>query len=386
MLEIEQGHEPTLHGDNKEIGESKMTQGKNKSEKNREVEIESASSNSADHQAPEEAGSSNEKVVGVDIGTSKIVFSEKKNGKITFNSQRNAFVSVDYSKFTEKILTQNKIKYHKIDNSLIVFGDGAEVFANMLNTETRRPMREGLLNPRESYSIEIIKKILNELIESSGNSGSKLSFSIPDPPKGSETDIIYHETVLKRHLTEKGYTSQSINEGLAVIFSELEDESFTGLGISAGGGMCNVCLAYLSVPLVSFSINKGGDYIDDATASVTGTINTRVRGIKENGFNLLKEPENDIEDALHIYYDELIMSLVRALKESIVQTSTTLKLDRPVPIVLSGGTAKVAGFKERFEHFLKLEEIPLDFSKVRLAEDPFNATAKGALIAAMHEN
>jgi len=173
---------------------------------------------------------------------------------------------------------------------------------------------------------------------------------------------------------------------LAVIFSELEDESFTGLGISAGGGMCNVCLAYLSVPLVSFSINKGGDYIDDAAASVTGTINTRVRSIKENGFDLQKKPDNDIEDALHIYYDDLILNLVKALKESIVQTSTALKIDRPVPIVLSGGTSKVRGFKERFEHFLKIEEIPLDFSKIRIAEDPLNATAKGALIAAMNEN
>mgnify|MGYP001815548715 FL=1 len=80
------------------------------------------------------------------------------------------------------------------------------------------------------------------------------------------------------------------------------------------------------------------------------------------------------------------MSLVIALKESLVQTSTALKIDRPVPIVLSGGTAKVRGFKERFEHFLKTEEIPLDFSKVRIAEDPLYATAKGALIAAMNEN
>ena len=32
------------------------------------------------------------------------------------------------------------------------------------------------------------------------------------------------------------------------------------------------------------------------------------------------------------------------------------------------------------------EEIPLDFSKIRIAEDPLNATAKGALIAAMNEN
>ncbi|MGD8294708.1 MAG: hypothetical protein PVF37_23550 [Desulfobacterales bacterium] len=363
-----------------------MTQSKNKGGKNHEAEIETGFNSVMESQTKKESSGKEERVVGVDVGTSKIVFSEKKNGKIDFSSQRNAFISVDYSKFTEKILNQNQIKYHTIDNSLIVFGDGAETFANMLNTETRRPMCQGLLNPKETYSVEIIKKILSELIESAEHTDSKLSFSIPDPPKGSETDIIYHETVLKRHLDQKGYNSTSINEGLAVIFSELEDESFTGLGISAGGGMCNVCLAYLSVPLVSFSISKGGDYIDDATASVTGTINTRVRAVKENGFDLQKKPDNEIEDALHIYYDDLIVSLIGALKESIVKNSTTLKLDRPIPVVLSGGTAKVLGFKERFEHFLNLEEIPLDFGKVRIAEDPLNATAKGALIAAMHEN
>ena len=188
-----------------------MTQNKNKDEKN----LEAASNQTTDSQAKKkttgEDETSNGRMVGVDVGTSKIVFSEKKNGKIDFSSQRNAFISVDYSKFTERILNQNQIKYHKIDNSLIVFGDGAETFANMLNTETRRPMRQGLLNPKETYSVEIIKKILSELIGSSGNSDSKLSFSIPDPPKGAETDIIYHETVLKRHLNEKGYDSKSIN-------------------------------------------------------------------------------------------------------------------------------------------------------------------------------
>jgi hypothetical protein len=33
-----------------------------------------------------------------------------------------------------------------------------------------------------------------------------------------------------------------------------------------------------------------------------------------------------------------------------------------------------------------MEEIPLDFGQIRIAEDPLNATAKGALIAAMNEN
>ena len=63
-------------------------------------------------------------------------------------------------------------------------------------------------------------------------------------------------------LDELGYEATSINEGLAVVYGELEDSNYTGIGISCGGGLCNVCLAYLSVPVLSFSIPKAGDYID----------------------------------------------------------------------------------------------------------------------------
>ena len=63
-----------------------------------------------------------------------------------------------------------------------------------------------------------------------------------------------------------GYQVKSINEGLAVIYSELESTNYTGIGISCGGGLCNVCVAYLSVPVMSFSIPKAGDYIDNSAA------------------------------------------------------------------------------------------------------------------------
>lgn len=345
-----------------------------------------AAEDSSGANTAKKAADTSTNAIGVDIGTSKIVTAVKKNDHIEYASHRNAFISVEYSSFTKRILNQNQIKHHQIGNSLIVYGDGAETFADMLNSETRRPMCKGLLNPNESHSVEIIKKALDDLIDSTDVPTGKLIFSVPDAPKDAPTDIIYHESLLNRHLSGKGFAARSINEGLAVVFSELEDENFTGLGISAGGGMCNVCLAYLSIPLVTFSITKGGDYLDDAVASVTGMVNTRVRSFKENGFDLKRSPNNSVEDALQVYYDDLIVTLVKALKQSVMTTSTTNKVDRPIPVVLSGGTAKVSGFKDRFEQVLKAENIPLDFSKIRVAKDPLTATAKGALMAAMHEN
>ncbi|MFO7687535.1 MAG: hypothetical protein R6V60_15735 [Desulfobacterales bacterium] len=362
-----------------------MTERKNKDQANT-VADEKAAENDIGANDSMKPNDTRVNAIGVDIGTSKIVTAVKKNDHIEYASHRNAFIAVEFSSFTKRILNQNQIKHHQIGNSLIVYGDGAETFADMLNTETRRPMRMGLLNPNETHSVEIIKKAIDDLIGPTEGPTGKLIFSVPDAPKDAPTDIIYHESLLKRHLSDKGFATSSINEGLAVVFAELEDENFTGLGISAGGGMCNVCLAYLSIPLVTFSITKGGDYLDDAVASVTGMVNTRVRSFKENGFDLKRSPRSSVEDALQVYYDDLIVTLVRALKQSIMKTSTTSKVDRPIPVVLSGGTAKVSGFKDRFEQVLKAENIPLDFSRIRVAKDPLTATAKGALMAAMHEN
>ncbi len=330
---------------------------------------------------------SNKNAIGLDIGTSKTVSAKKdSDDNNDYESQRNAFIRVDFSKFTRDILAQNKINHYKDGNDLIVYGDGAEIFANMLNTETRRPMRNGLLNANEPHAVPILKGIIDDLVPNNPPKDSPLCFSIPGAPADSETDLIYHENILTRILEEKGYAARSINEGMAIVFSELEKENFSGIGVSAGGGMCNVCLSFLSVPHISFSIVKGGDYIDDAVSSVTREVNTRVRDVKENEFDLNRKPRNDIEEALQIYYDDLIKTLVAAIKKRIEQTSKIPKVQAPIPIVLSGGTAKPSGFRDRFESFLSKVKFPLEISEVRMASDPLNATAKGALIAAMYED
>ncbi|HEY7818940.1 MAG TPA: hypothetical protein VIG29_12025, partial [Vicinamibacteria bacterium] len=186
---------------------------------------------------------------------------------------------------------------------------------------------------------------------------------------------------------ELGYEAKSINEGLAIVFSELESENFTGIGISAGGGMCNACLAYLSVPVASFSTGKAGDYIDRSVGSVTGESATRVKIVKEQSLDLAHAPQDKIEEALHIYYDEVIQTLITTLNDSVAKASSEAhKLDRPVPVVLAGGTAQPRGFRERFEKALFLSKCPIPISEVRLSAHPTQATARGAFIAAVYDN
>ncbi len=87
-----------------------------------------------------------------------------------------------------------------------------------------------------------------------------------------------------------------------------------------------------------------------------------------------------------MHYDDQTRELGVTIKKSIEETSRMPSFNAPLPIVLSGGTVKPIGFKERFEGFIKHVDFPFEISEIRLAKDPLNATAKGALIAAMYED
>jgi hypothetical protein len=323
--------------------------------------------------------------IGLDIGTSRVVVAKKQKSHLHIDSQLNAFFTVHYSKFTEDILVQNDLDYYIEDSEIVVYGDGAEKFANMFNAETRRPMQHGTLNPKEEKAIRVIKAIINRLLGRSTRQGEIVYFSVPGTFDGRGSEIIHHEAIIKNHLESLGYDAKSINEGLAIVFSELEKDNFTGIGISCGGGTCNICLAFLSVPIFSYSISKAGDYIDTCVSSVTDQVNTWVRLTKEQKLDLTKKPSSHMENALHIYYDDVISSLVRSLRDALHKSSNMPNLNRPIPIVVGGGTAMPRGFQERFQKALLSQKFPIDISEVRLAFQPLDATAKGALIASMRE-
>ncbi|HQR38566.1 MAG TPA: HU family DNA-binding protein [Blastocatellia bacterium] len=323
--------------------------------------------------------------LGLDIGTSRIVLSRGVGPGSKTETQLNAFVAVPYSKFTENILKQNRVTYHlNGGREIFIFGNESEKFANFFNTDSRRPMRNGVLNPREENGLLVIQSIIEKVLPKT-RKNELVCFSVPGPGREIASDLVYHEAMLKNLISSLGYRAKAVNEGLAVVFAELESENFTGIGISCGGGMCNICLAYMSVPVFALSTSKAGDYIDTSVASVTGEAPTRVRTIKEEGLDLRRQPHNKFEAALSIYYDEMILSLVEALRTDFAQHANLPRMDRPIPIVVSGGTATPRGFVEKFTQQLDQAELPFKVSDVRLASDPLTATARGCAIAAMHE-
>jgi hypothetical protein len=169
------------------------------------------------------------------------------------------------------------------------------------------------------------------------------------------------------------------------VFAELGETNFTGLGISFGGGTCNVCLAYLGLPVVTFSTPKAGDFIDYSAAGVTAETATAIRLMKEQNLVLNGRGHNEIDRALSVYYDEMIASVIRGLTDSLSGTRKLAQIDKPIPVAVSGGSAKPSGFLPRIEKALRNADLPIQISEVRIASSPLDTTAKGALMAALLE-
>jgi len=137
--------------------------------------------------------------------------------------------------------------------------------------------------------------------------------------------------------------------------------------------------AYLTEPGTHPVVRR----IDTHAASVTGERATRMRIQKEQTFQMNGQGGDRVQNALTVYHEDVIRTLTNALRSKIALAPHLPKLHRPVPVVLSGGTAMPKGFLDRFIAALRTRDFPLRVSEVRLSSDPLNSTARGALMAGL---
>ena len=320
---------------------------------------------------------------GVDIGTMFVKCAVKEGYEVVFRSQRNAFFEVDHTDFTKKILNNSNVKYIVKDSKLYVIGDESLQFANMFNKETRRPLSRGVISPTEKEALPIMELLIKSVVGEPSCENEIVYFSVPGEPLDADFNVIYHIKMIEGFLKSLGYAPTPINEAHAIILSELGGEEFTGMGLSFGGGMVNVCLSFMSVPIFKFTVAKSGDWIDQQVAMAVNETASRVSAVKESSLDLNKTKNvSKIESALSIYYNHLIEYVIENIKQEFTKARKMPQISKPIPIILSGGTSLPKGFCTRFKEILDHLKLPISVGDVRMAGQPLRSVAKGALVAA----
>ena len=321
---------------------------------------------------------------GLDVGTMNLIAAERKTEKTTLTQQRNSYVEIEYSEVAEKMLARSDVLYIRKDNNVYIVGEDALNFANVFNKETRRPMQKGILNRDEKSAIPMIRLIIERLVGAPKHDGELIYYTSPARPADDpRQDVLYHQKTIESILRKLGYTPRVINEGMAVVYSELPDNQFTGMGVSFGAGMTNVCLAHYGLPVMTTAVARGGDWIDENVAEATGHTKDKVTAFKEKDFAITEQPGNELESALTIYYENLIDYVVASIKREVEKAR--VEEGMKVPIAITGGTASPEGFDRLLERKLKAANLPFEIQSIKRAKSPLYSVALGTLVAARAE-
>jgi hypothetical protein len=327
---------------------------------------------------------------GLDVGTSFIVLSQDKDGSIEYKDFRDAFYIIKPStpvatKMIEKGLN-GKTFIKDSDGSFIILGKDAIEKAIERNDVAKRPMYRGVVSAKEKDAKRVLAFILKEVVGTSSEPGEKIVFCVPAQPVDQEDedfDVGYHEDVVKTVLAECGYQARAINEAEALCYAELENNDYTGIGISCGAGMTNVCVMLNGEPVVVLSTTKSGDWIDRMSAVATGETDSIVQAEKEGGnFKIGEHNDNPVLSAVSAYYERLIDYTTKQLSFALDGHKALPKFKEPLTIVIAGGTSQADGYIEKFTEKLTENNFPLPVKGVVHAADPLHSVSKGCLIAA----
>lgn len=329
---------------------------------------------------------------GLDVGTCFLVGAshtdESGMGDVQVKSVRDSFLDLENEQGTRTMLKLNRVPFIEKDDTLFVIGDAALRMANILKKEIRRPLSKGVIAAGEREAEKILLVLLKEVVGEPSKPGEVVYFSVPASPIDAPMDVVYHEAIFKKILTQLGFTAVAMNEAAAVVYANAAAENFTAMGISFGAGMSNVALLYQTMIGMKFSCARGGDWIDEGAARATGRLQSQIMAIKEQGVDLLNTRAGDTKtererEAIVVYYRNLIHYVVDAIKKEFRKSESSVQIDSPIPIIISGGTSKAGNFLEFFkQEFAKIKDFPFEVSEIRMAEDPLADVAKGLLIAA----
>lgn len=325
---------------------------------------------------------------GLDIGTMNIVSARRgEDGQVRTKLIRDAFLDLEHE--AKRSLKMSNVDYVEKDGALIVIGDSALTMANLFKREARRPLSRGVISAGEIDAQEILSLLTHHVLEDPVEPGEHCFFSVPAVPLDDpEQDIVYHTEIFKKIVTEHGYEAHSINEAMAIIYSQCAKETFSGLAMSFGAGMCNVALAYRAAKGLEFSLARGGDWVDTQSGRAVGRTGAQMCAIKERGVNLAK-PKGLEQEALVVYVQALIDYCLLNIAAQFNKVRSEVELLEPIPFIISGGTSKIEGFMEVFKQqfaAIKAKGFPIEASDIRLASNPLTAVAEGLLVLAIEEH
>jgi intein/homing endonuclease len=204
---------------------------------------------------------------GMDCGTYTLVCCKRDDkGNFVYNHEINAFLEISLEhRYIFNMMKSTGVPLIERENVAYALGEAAVKMAySMPDLELRRPMKDGCVNPSEKDAFEIMNTMIHSLMENTKKDKEILYYSVPSNAINEQTDADYHtkllQSIFDAYESDEGYkvVANPINEGLALVYAELEKKAYTGIGVSC---LCPGTKIYTQSGLKNIEDVKPGDEV-----------------------------------------------------------------------------------------------------------------------------
>ena len=329
--------------------------------------------------------------IGFDCGTYNLVCCQRnEDNDFSHKREVNAFIELPLdNRFVFNMMKNAGVPLIEREKVAYALGDAAVDMAyTMKQVDLKRPMSAGCVNPKERDAFQIMSIMIHSLLGDVKENDETLYYSVPSNAINQETDADYHakilEAIFSAYKSKDGnkVNAQPINEALALVYAELANKAYTGIGVSCGAGMVNVCFAIYGAPAFSFSIVNSGDWIDKMAAKATGETPTFINKEKLK-VDLSKDPKTLVERAIQTQYRIMIEKTITGIKKGLTDSEDkAARTEGSVDMIVAGGTSAIKGFNTLFRDVAMSADLPIEIGKIIGPDDPLYSVARGCLVAA----
>jgi hypothetical protein len=351
--------------------------------------------------------------IGIDVGTYTIVSARREeSGDIGYREEVNGFFEIKLSPATRpmfEMVRASGAPVYEIPEKSIAYILGkkarevAFAWSSVLGGKDReseafnRTMCDGIISTRDSrQSFNVLRMMVSSLVYPVPGNGTPIAYSYPGVPiDKSGLDPEYHARVIGQMLADVDGVKPDaypVNEAMAIVEAEASGHGYTALAISFGAGMTNCAFSMMGIPIFTFSIVGGGDWIDRNVAKSTGTDPVVANQVKmgedtgSGGIDLMATPHGENEHimrSIRTHYEILVDRVVAGIEQFVRQKQAkVLETSRP-PVIVAGGTASPKGFVELFAARLAAADLGgFKIGDVRKADRNLYTVAKGLLLNA----
>jgi len=311
--------------------------------------------------------------IGLDLGTT-LFRSIRSTGTELVGRQCGAvYIVLADTASHRRLLEQSGVRFATCGNDLVLFGQPAIEWADILNLPVISLLPDGRVPQSDPVARQILALMVDAVLPPAEQIGDVCCLTVPGGHDISRHDLPYDVRFFQQLVALRGYEPKLMTAGLAVVLAELSAASFSGIGISFGAGSCQVGVVHCGRELANFYFDE---YLVDQSLERSDT-NPASEGAESN--------PNRTAARDHL--------LVRALTETLTATRDELErrdvsrwMAQPTHIVCTGRPTAEAGFLDLLIQVWTSLEWPMKVGSLQIADDAVYSIARGCLIQSRLEN